>query len=97
MDPHQRRELLVSAGRFSKKPALRNITFFYAGKPGKRIRNAGTGFASHTASSAALRNGAAAWPTNHRTDGGAITLRGLEIYVEGGLADEGENGSQPNN
>ena len=26
-----------------------------------------------------------------------ITLRGLEIYVEGGLADEGENGSQPNN
>jgi hypothetical protein len=44
-----------------------------------------------------MRIGAAAWPANHRTDGGAITLRGLEIYVEGGLADEGENGSQPNN
>jgi hypothetical protein len=44
-----------------------------------------------------MRNGATAWPTNHHTDGGAITLRGLEIYVEGGLADEGENGSQPNN
>jgi hypothetical protein len=44
-----------------------------------------------------MRNGAAAWLAYHRTDGAAITLRGLEIYVEGGLADEGENGSQPNN
>jgi len=36
-------------------------------------------------------------PKDRHTDGGTITLRGLGIYVEGDLADEGRSGSQPNN
>jgi len=48
----------------------------------------------HTLRSAALHNGAAAWSANKI---GTITLRGLELLREDGLADEGENGSQPNN
>lgn len=54
----------------AKAEGLEKVFHLYAGKPGRRAKHADSGFATHSASSAALRNGAAAWPGTASTSVG---------------------------
>jgi hypothetical protein len=70
--------------------------FFHAGNLGS-ADNTPIGFATHAASSAAMRKRVTARPGANCFANGAVTLRAWGVYVGDDLADESESGSQPNN